>query len=140
MLNDGMNSLARQVFNYQISQLLIFQSSFRMYSSTFSDWFSQAVIDFMLGYRTLSVFTEFLVKLQSTDPRERVRIDKIRTEAIADAVSRVLPEGETLLSGWTLLSPAELNARVSEKLEEKILLLVRLHLVFKDFIFSQSNL
>ncbi|PAV23487.1 hypothetical protein PNOK_0055500 [Pyrrhoderma noxium] len=105
MLNDGMNSLAR------------------MYSSTFSDWFSQAVIDFMLGYRTLSVFTEFLVKLQSTDPRERVRIDKIRTEAIADAVSRVLPEGETLLSGWTLLSPAELNARVSEKLEEKILLL-----------------
>ena len=96
-----------------------------MYSSTFSDWFSQAVIDFMLGYRTLSVFSEFLVKLQSTDPRERVRLDKIRTEAIADAVSRVLPEGETLLSGWTLLSPAELNARVSEKLEEKILLLVR---------------
>lgn len=105
LLNDGMNSLAR------------------MYSSTFSDWFSQAVIDFMLGYRTLSVFSEFLVKLQSTDPRERVRLDKIRTEAIADAVSRVLPEGETLLSGWTLLSPAELNARVSEKLEEKILLL-----------------
>lgn len=95
-----------------------------MYSSTFSDWFSQAVIDFILGYRTLSVFSEFLSKLQSTDPRDRIRIDKIRAEAIAEAVSRVLSEGERLLSGWTLLAPAELNTRISYKLEEKILLLV----------------
>ena len=96
----------------------------RMYSSTFSDWFSQAVIDFMLGYRTLSVFSEFLEKLQSTDPRDRIRMDRIRTEAIADSVSRVLQEGERLLSGWTLLSPSELNTRLSDRLEEKILLLV----------------
>ena len=96
-----------------------------MYSSTFSDWFTQAVIDFMLGYRTLSVFSEFLMKLESTDPRERIRIYKIRAEAIATSVSRVLSEGERLLSGWTLLSPAELNAKLSERFEEKVLLLVR---------------
>lgn len=107
MLNDGMNSLAR------------------MYSSTFSDWFSQAVIDFLLGNRSLSVFFEFLEKLQSTDPRERIRTEAIRTEAIADSVSRVLSEGESLLSGWTVLSPAELGTRFSDKLQEKILLLVR---------------
>ena len=95
-----------------------------MYSSTFSDWFSQAVIDFMLGNRSLSVFAEFLSKLQSTDPRDRIKIDKIRAEAIAEAVSRVLPEGERLLSGWTVLAPAELNVRISYKLEEKVLLLV----------------
>ncbi|EJD05667.1 uncharacterized protein FOMMEDRAFT_139037 [Fomitiporia mediterranea MF3/22] len=105
MLNDGMNSLAR------------------MYTSTFSDWFSQAVIDFLLGNRTLSVFSEFLEKMQSTDPRERIRTELIRTEAIADSVSRVLSEGERLLSGWTLLSPAEINTRFSDKLEEKVLLL-----------------
>ncbi len=75
MLNDGMNSLARFV-HLSISDangfdLFRFQ---RMYSSTFSDWFAQAVIDFMLGYRTLSVFSEFLLKLQSTDPRERIRL------------------------------------------------------------------
>lgn len=29
----------------------------RMYSSTFSDWFSQAVIDFMLGNRTVVCLT-----------------------------------------------------------------------------------
>ena len=123
MLNDGMNSLARQGYSLSVYDRTEPLCT-RMYSSTFSDWFSQAVIDFILGYRTLSVFSEFLSKLQSTDPRDRIRIDKIRAEAIAEAVSRVLSEGERLLSGWTLLAPAELNTRISYKLEEKILLLV----------------
>ncbi|KAF9819771.1 hypothetical protein IEO21_01862 [Rhodonia placenta] len=119
MLNDGVNSLAR------------------MYSSTFADWFSQAVIDYILGNRTLSVFSEFLNKLQSTDPRDLIRISKIRADAIATCVSRVLPEGERLLSGWTLFSPAELNAKVGDKFEEKVLLLVRI-LVVNCVLFSSS--
>ncbi|KAI0362423.1 hypothetical protein OH77DRAFT_1467127 [Trametes cingulata] len=105
LLNDGVNSLAR------------------MYSSTFADWFSQAVIDFILGNRTTSVFSEFLNKLQSTDPRELIRISKIRADAISTCVSRVLPEGERLLSGWTLFAPEELNTKVGDKFEEKVLLL-----------------
>ncbi|KAJ6525593.1 SacI homology domain-containing protein [Mycena capillaripes] len=94
MLNDGVNSLAR------------------MYTSTFSDWFCQAVIDFMLGNRT------------STDPRDLIRLSKIRAEAIATSASRVLAEGERLLSGWTLFAPEELNARIGDKFEEKVLLLM----------------
>ncbi|KAH9952101.1 SacI homology domain-containing protein, partial [Amylocystis lapponica] len=105
MLNDGVNSLAR------------------MYTSTFADWFSQAVIDYMLGIRTASVFSEFLLKLQSTDPRDLIRISKIRQDAIATCVSRVLSDGESLLSGWTLFSPLELNTKVGDKFEEKVLLL-----------------
>jgi hypothetical protein len=95
-----------------------------MYTSTFSDWFCQAVIDYMLGNRTLSVFSEFLLKLQSTDPRDLIRLSKIRAEAIATSVSRVLAEGERLLSGWTLFAPEELHARIGEKFEEKVMLLV----------------
>lgn len=95
-----------------------------MYTSTFGDWFSQAVIDFSLGNRTTSVFTEFLLKLQSTDPRDLIRVTKIRAEAIATAVARVLPEGEQLLHGWTLFAPDELNTKLVHKFEEKILLLV----------------
>jgi hypothetical protein len=95
-----------------------------MYTSTFSDWFCQAVIDFMLGHRTLSVFSEFLLKLQSTDPRELIRLSKIRAEAIVTCVSRVLPEGERLLSGWTVFAPEHLNTKSGEKFEEKVLLLV----------------
>ncbi|EKM55175.1 uncharacterized protein PHACADRAFT_184007 [Phanerochaete carnosa HHB-10118-sp] len=105
MLNDGVNSLAR------------------MYTSTFADWFGQAVIDFMLGNRTISVFSEFLLKLQSSDPRDLIRISRIRAEAIADCVSRVLSEGERLLSGWTLFAPSEMNVKISDKFEEKVLLL-----------------
>ncbi len=95
-----------------------------MYTSTFADWFSQAVIDFMLGNRTISVFPEFLLRLQSSDPRDLIRISKIRAEAIADCVSRVLSEGERLLSGWTLLAPSEMNTKAGDKFEEKVLLLV----------------
>ncbi|OCH94928.1 hypothetical protein OBBRIDRAFT_768387 [Obba rivulosa] len=117
MLNDGVNSLAR------------------MYSSTFADWFSQAVIDYMLGNRNLSVFSEFLLKLQSTDPRDLIRVSRIRAEAIATCVSRVLQEGERLLSGWTLFSPMELNTRMSDKFEEKVLLLTvqALYIISYDY-------
>lgn len=78
----------------------------------------------MLGYRTLSVFSEFLLKLQSTDPRELIRLSKIRAEAIVTCVSRVLPEGERLLSGWTLFAPEQLDTKMGEKFEEKVILLV----------------
>lgn len=129
MLNDGMNSLARYVprlqsKNRRIDLIVATKPFTRMYTSTFSDWFSQAVIDYMLGYRTISVFSEFLLKLQSTDPRDLVRLSKVRAEAIAMSVSRVLPDGEQLLSGWTLFAPTELNRKWGEKFEEKVLLLV----------------
>ncbi|TCD64143.1 hypothetical protein EIP91_004492 [Steccherinum ochraceum] len=104
LLNDGVNSLAR------------------MYTSTFGDWFNQAVIDFMLGNRTLSVFSEFLLRLQSSDPSELIRISKIRAEAIATSVARVLEDGERLLSGWTLFAPVDMNTKVG-RVEEKVLLL-----------------
>ena len=102
---------------------------YRMYTSTFADWFSQAVIDFMLGNRTTSVFSEFLLKLQSTDPRDLIRITKIRSDAIATCVSRVLPEWERLLSGWTLFAPEDLSTKMGDKFEEKVLLLVGPHLL-----------
>lgn len=77
----------------------------------------------MLGNRTISVFSEFLLKLQSSDPSELIRISKIRAEAIATSVARVLVDGERLLSGWTLFSPGDVNTKVG-RFEEKVLLLV----------------
>lgn len=77
----------------------------------------------MLGYRNVSVFSEFLLKLQSTDPRDIIRLSRIRAEAIATAVSRVLVEGERLLSGWTVFSPVDLNTKLGHNFEEKIILL-----------------
>ena len=87
----------------------------------------------MLGNRTTSVFSEFLLRLQSSDPRDIIRLSKIRAEAIATCVSRILQEGERLLSGWTLFSPKELNTKMSDKFEEKVLLLV------SEFIMTMSD-
>lgn len=124
MLNDGVNSLAR------------------MYSATFSDWFFQAVIDFMLGYRTLCVFEEFLIKLQSTDPRELIRLSRIRAEAIATSVARILSEGETLISGWTIFSPEQLNVKFDDRFEEKVLLLSAraLYIVSYDYSLEKAKM
>jgi phosphatidylinositol 4-phosphatase len=80
----------------------------------------------MLGSRTLSVFSEFLHKLQSSDPRDMVRVTQIRADAISTSVSRVLSEGERLLSGWTVFSPEALNTKAADRFEEKVLLLVSL--------------
>ncbi|KAF8447889.1 SacI homology domain-containing protein [Boletus edulis BED1] len=124
LLSDGVNSLAR------------------MYSATFGDWFSQAIIDFMLGYRTDSVFSEFLLKLQSTDPQELIRLSRIRAEAIATSVSRVLDEGEPLLAGWTLIAPEHLNMKISDRFEEKVLLLSAraLYIVRYDYTLEKVKL
>ncbi|KZT57009.1 hypothetical protein CALCODRAFT_470283 [Calocera cornea HHB12733] len=115
MLNDGMNSLAR------------------LYSSAFADYFTQAVIDFSMGNRNLSVFSEFLEKLQSTDPGEMLHLSKIRAAAIETCASHVLSEGEVLLGGWTLFSPTELDAKVGKSFEEKILLLSPLALYINSY-------
>ncbi|KAG8835535.1 hypothetical protein FRC17_002764 [Serendipita sp. 399] len=105
MVNDGYNSLAR------------------VYTSTFSDWFSQSVIDFMLGYRGIGVFTEFLQTLSSADPGDIIRLSKVREAAIEHAASMVILDEERLMAGWTLLSPENMNSKLADKFEEKILLL-----------------
>lgn len=80
----------------------------------------------MLGNRGTSVFAEFLLKLASSDPRDMLRLSKIRAAAIESASSIVLLDGERVLHSWTLLSPVEINERLANNFEEKILLLVRL--------------
>ncbi|KZO95798.1 hypothetical protein CALVIDRAFT_482345 [Calocera viscosa TUFC12733] len=118
MLNDGMNSLAR------------------LYSSAFADYFTQAVIDFFMGNRNLSVFSEFLEKLQSTDPGEMLHLSKIRAAAIENCAGHVLSEDEILLGGWTLFSPTELDAKVGKSFEEKILLLSPVALYINSYDYS----
>jgi len=95
-----------------------------VYSATFSDWFSQAVIDYMLGHRGTSVFAEFLLKLSSSDPRDMLRLSKTRAAAIESSTKIVVLDGEEFKYGWTMLSPVEFNIRISDKFEEKILLVV----------------
>lgn len=38
--------------------------------------------------------------------------------------ARVLSDGETRVSGWTLFAPTEMNVKAGQEFEEKVLLLV----------------
>jgi hypothetical protein len=99
-------------------------TSNRVYTSTFGDWFSQAVIDFMLGNRGTSVFAEFLQNLSSSDPRDVLRLSKVREAAIEHASAMVILGDEKMAGSWTLLSPVDFNVRLADYFEEKILILV----------------
>jgi phosphatidylinositol 4-phosphatase len=98
----------------------------RVYTSTFGDWFSQAVIDFLLGNRGTSVFTEFLQNLSSSDPRDVLRLSKVREAATEHASEMVILGDEKMVGSWTLLSPVDFNVRIADYFEEKILILVSL--------------
>lgn len=107
-----------------------------MFYGAVSDFFAQAVISFMLGQRNLGVFNEFLENLESTDHSALMQQSRVRAAAselmrnqfelttVETSSARVLDNGEQRIGGWTLLSPAERNTRLSPKLEEKVLLLV----------------
>jgi len=98
-----------------------------MYTGAFTDYFKQAVIDYALGHRSLSVFTEFMLTMNATDPRELFRLSKIRAIAIETCSRLVVVESEEgdVCAGWTLFSPPKFNIRVTDVFEEKIVLLVR---------------
>lgn len=107
-----------------------------MYTATFTDYFSQAVIDFLLAHRSLSVFTEFMQTLSATDPRELLRLGKIRAMAIESCAALAVREGEEgdVRGGWTVWCPGGDGAGGSRgggrpkggMFEEKVLLLVGL--------------
>ena len=46
-----------------------------------SDFFAQAVISFMLGQRNLSIFSEFLQDLQSSDASNLIKLSRVRAAA-----------------------------------------------------------
>lgn len=117
MVHDGVNSVTR------------------MFSGAVSDYFTQAVISYMVGQRSIAVFSEFVANLEASDGIHLVRLSRIRAAAIEICSARVIEDGEHKIAGWTLFSPEEANVRLTTKLEEKVLLLTKaaLHVVSFDY-------
>lgn len=95
-----------------------------MVLSTTTDFFRQAVIEYVLG-QNRSVFDDFQQKLEASDPGELLKLANIRKAAIDTAFGEVLTAGESRVDGWTLLAPTEANVVRSPKgrYEEKLLLI-----------------
>ncbi|WVW80546.1 hypothetical protein I302_102531 [Kwoniella bestiolae CBS 10118] len=66
-----------------------------MFYGAVSDFFAQAVISFLLGHRNLSVFSEFLQTLNSTDAASVLKLSRIRTVASEFKLSNARAEDQS---------------------------------------------
>jgi len=106
MMNDASNSLTR------------------MYHNTIRDFWRQATVDFILGYHKVEIFRHVTQStLKSAEPGNDKRWVQVRANAVQVSSAIVIPDGEHLIDGWTLLSPAEPNKLNTKSFEEKVVLL-----------------
>ncbi|KAH9818988.1 SacI homology domain-containing protein [Melampsora americana] len=117
IVNDATNSVAR------------------MWLNSMTDFFKQTVLDYALGVH-FSTFSQFQDSLNVKDPGQLLRLSKVRSIAIETASQYVLPEGESKISGWSLLTPLQPNTKqCPEGLIERVVLLSdqAIYVVHYDF-------
>lgn len=101
----------------------------RYYNNIVNDYFAQAVIDYLLGRATDTIFAEFEADMKSSDYFIDVR--KVRQAAIERCAARVIEdEDEDLIHGWTLSVPTSANHVKTATFEEAVLLLTEKALYF----------
>lgn len=95
----------------------------RYYGNMVNDYFSQAVIDMLLGNVSWRVFEDFESSMMSADPG--VSVSSARESAIETASKMVMadPEHEDLLHAWTVMVPAIENTLRTLPMEEAVVLL-----------------
>lgn len=101
----------------------------RYYNNIVNDYFAQAVIDYLLGRATDTIFAEFEADMKSSDYFIDVR--KVRQAAIERCAARVIEDqDEDLIHGWTLSVPTSANHVKTATFEEAVLLLTEKALYF----------
>lgn len=93
----------------------------RYYNNMVNDFFSQAVIDLLLGNVTSRVFEDFESDMMSADPG--VSLSGVRDAAIETCTRIVIQEDEDLIHGWTLMAPSQPNTLRTLPFEEAVVLL-----------------
>ncbi|KAF2641803.1 SacI domain-containing protein [Massarina eburnea CBS 473.64] len=101
----------------------------RYYNNIVNDYFTQALIDYLLGRATDSIFVEFEADMKSSD--YFIDLRKVRQAAI-DRSARIVIEDkeEDLIQGWTLSVPTQANHLKTATFEEAVLLLTEKALYF----------
>ena len=87
-----------------------------------NDYFSQAVIDVLLGNLSWKALEDFETRMMSADPG--ISVEKVRDNAIETCRRQVIQdETEDLIHGWTMLAPAYENTLRSLPFSEAVVLL-----------------
>ncbi|KAJ4376717.1 hypothetical protein N0V86_006834 [Didymella sp. IMI 355093] len=101
----------------------------RYYNNIVNDYFAQAVIDYLLGRATDTIFAEFEADMKSSD--YFIDVGKVRQAAIERCAARVIEDQEEdLIHGWTLSVPTSANHVKTATFEEAVLLLTEKALYF----------
>ncbi|KAF2120396.1 SacI homology domain-containing protein [Lophiotrema nucula] len=101
----------------------------RYYNNIVNDYFAQALIDYLLGRATESIFAEFEADMKSSD--YFIDLRKVRQAAIERSAGIVIEDkDEDLIHGWTLSVPTAANALKTATFEEAVLLLTEKALYF----------
>jgi hypothetical protein len=101
----------------------------RYYNNIVNDYFAQAVIDYLLGRATDTIFAEFEADMKSSDYFIDVR--KVRQQAIERSAGIVIEDhDEDLIHGWTLSVPTSADHVKTATFEEAVLLLTEKALYF----------
>jgi hypothetical protein len=101
----------------------------RYYNNIVNDYFAQALIDYLLGSATDTIFAEFEADMKSSD--YFIDLRKVRQAAIERSASIVIEDSEEdLITGWTLSVPTSANQLKTASFEEAVLLLTEKALYF----------
>jgi len=101
----------------------------RYYNNIVNDYFAQALIDYLLGSATDTIFAEFEADMKSSD--YFIDLRKVRQAAIERSASIVIEDSEEdLITGWTLSVPTSANHLKTATFEEAVLLLTEKALYF----------
>lgn len=109
----------------------------RYYNNIVNDYFAQAVIDYLLGRATETIFAEFEADMKMQD--YAIDLRKVRQAAIDRCTEIVVERSEDLVAGWTLSCPAEANSLRTLPFQECVLLLTEQALYFCLFDWSTEK-
>lgn len=94
----------------------------RYYHNMVNDFYTQAIVDLLLGNITPTVFEDLEASTISNDPG--ISIDNIRQHAIESCTEHAISDQEEeLICGWVMLVPAQRNTIRTLPFEEAVILL-----------------
>ncbi|KAJ2610931.1 hypothetical protein EV177_003724, partial [Coemansia sp. RSA 1804] len=95
----------------------------RLWISTFRDYFSQSVLDFIMGNHNAEAVYRTLVDLRSHEPDQAIQLTRARQAAIEASVAIVVNDGEVIHVACIVQSSLSLNtARTCEEADAVLIL------------------
>ncbi|KAJ1904591.1 hypothetical protein LPJ81_002405 [Coemansia sp. IMI 209127] len=95
----------------------------RLWISTFRDYFSQSVLDFIVGNHNVEAVYRTLVDLHSHEPDHAIQLARARQAAIEASAAIVVSDGEVVQVACIVQSPLSLNTVRMREAADAVLIL-----------------